>query len=79
MLIDEQTDQGYYSGRTISDAPEVDNEVLVSGENLSPGTFVPVDITDAMEYDLIGRISRQSPLSDHNDIEPISTECESLV
>lgn len=79
VLIDEQTDQGYYSGRTVSDAPEVDNEVLVSGENLSPGTFVPVDITDAMEYDLIGRISRKSPLSDHNDIEPISTECESLV
>ena len=55
VLIDERTDEGYFSGRTASDAPEVDNEVLVYGEeDLSPGTFVSVDITDALEYDLIG-------------------------
>ena len=44
-------------GRTAADAPEVDNEVLVTGEGLAPGDFASVDITDAMEYDLVGAAS----------------------
>lgn len=79
VLIDEQTDKGHYSGRTVSDAPEVDNEVLFTGEGLSPGNFVSVDVTDVMEYDLIGRTSKQRSLSEPNSIKPTSTECESFV
>lgn len=43
-------------GRTEWDAPEVDNEVLLTGLNLIPGTFVNALITDAMEYDLVGSV-----------------------
>jgi ribosomal protein S12 methylthiotransferase len=40
-------------GRSYRDAPEVDGLVLVR-EELSMGEIVPVLITGAMEYDLIG-------------------------
>ncbi len=61
VLIDEKTDEGNYTGRTAADAPEVDNEVLVSGGDLAPGDLVSVDITDAMEYDLVGVVSAGVP------------------
>ena len=43
-------------GRTEWDAPEVDNEVLLTGSTLVPGNFVKAIITDAMEYDLVGSV-----------------------
>jgi ribosomal protein S12 methylthiotransferase len=52
-LIDRE-ENGYFVGRTEFDSPEVDNEVLVHGKNLQIGEFYPVNITDALEYDLIG-------------------------
>ncbi len=61
VLIDEQTEAGHYRGRTAADAPEVDNEVLVAGDGLAPGDFVSVDITDALEYDLIGTAEAAMP------------------
>ena len=46
-----------YVGRTEYDAPEIDNEVFVtSPAPLQPGTFVDVEIHDATEYDLYGRV-----------------------
>ena len=84
VLIDERTEEGYYSGRTASDAPEVDNEVLVTGEDLSPGAFVSVDITDAMEYDLIGTAgtagtaSTGIPRPGDLDVRAVPAEFESL-
>lgn len=59
VLIDEVTagDSGSSGvGRTEWDAPEVDNEVLLTGSNLVPGNFVKAIITDAMEYDLVGSV-----------------------
>ncbi|MEO0468139.1 MAG: 30S ribosomal protein S12 methylthiotransferase RimO [Bacteroidota bacterium] len=54
-IIDRQED-GYYVGRTEYDSPEVDNEVIIHSEQkLEIGAFYPIRITDAMEYDLIGR------------------------
>jgi ribosomal protein S12 methylthiotransferase len=56
-LID-KAESGYYIGRTESDSPEVDNEVLVplSEEyHLRIGDFVEIEITEALEYDLIGK------------------------
>ncbi|HEX7572993.1 MAG TPA: 30S ribosomal protein S12 methylthiotransferase RimO [Bacteroidota bacterium] len=56
VLIDRAED-GLYVGRTEQDAPEIDNEVFVSAPGpLTPGTFSDVEIHDATEYDLYGRL-----------------------
>lgn len=56
VLID-RTEGGLSVGRTERDAPEIDNEVFVtSPEPLEPGTFADVEIQDATEYDLYGRM-----------------------
>jgi ribosomal protein S12 methylthiotransferase len=56
VLID-RVEGGLYVGRTEQDAPEIDNEVFVTAtETLSPGTFSDVEIHDATEYDLYGRV-----------------------
>ena len=57
VLIEEKDagEEALYRGRTERDAPEVDGEVIVHSEKiLKPGEFVDVEITDALEYDLIG-------------------------
>ena len=48
----------YYIGRTEFDSPDVDTEVLISvKENrLRIGNFYNVEVTDASEFDLMGRI-----------------------
>ena len=44
-------------GRTEGDAPEIDNEVRVTpAPGMSPGSFYEVEIVDAYEYDLVGRV-----------------------
>jgi ribosomal protein S12 methylthiotransferase len=43
-----------YVGRSYADAPEVDGQVYVTGENLVPGQIVPCEIVAAQGYDLIG-------------------------
>ncbi len=45
-------------GRSYRDAPEIDGYVIVEGE-LPPGEIVPVRITGATTYDLIGTVDRQ--------------------
>jgi ribosomal protein S12 methylthiotransferase len=56
VLIDRMED-GMFIGRTERDAPEIDNEVFVNSPRLlSVGEFVDVDIEDATEYDLYGRL-----------------------
>jgi len=54
VLIDRQEDN-IWVGRTEQDAPDIDNEIMVSGDNLEVGQFVNVRVTDAMEYDLVGQ------------------------
>lgn len=56
VVIDREEDGGYV-GRTEFDSPEVDNEVLVSGEGLKVGEFYSVNITDATEFDLFGVVT----------------------
>ena len=54
VLIDRK-EAGKYIGRTEFDSVEVDNEVIVSSvTKLSPGDFVDVMITRALDYDLEG-------------------------
>jgi ribosomal protein S12 methylthiotransferase len=40
-------------GRTFRDSPDIDNRVIISGE-LKKGEFVEVEISDAVDYDLLG-------------------------
>jgi ribosomal protein S12 methylthiotransferase len=44
-------------GRSYRDAPEVDGMVLVEGAQPPLGEIVPVDITGALVYDLVGRLA----------------------
>jgi ribosomal protein S12 methylthiotransferase len=43
-----------YLGRSYADAPEVDGQVYVTGENLKPGQIVGCEIVAARGYDLVG-------------------------
>ncbi|MBU1657331.1 MAG: 30S ribosomal protein S12 methylthiotransferase RimO, partial [Candidatus Omnitrophica bacterium] len=47
-----------FIGRSYMDAPEVDGDVYVEGQDICVGDFVNVEITGAMEYDLIGVAAR---------------------
>jgi ribosomal protein S12 methylthiotransferase len=57
VLIDRK-EGNYFIGRTEFDSPDVDNEVLISAEDvyLSPGEFVHVMIERAEEFDLYGKL-----------------------
>ena len=57
VLIDKK-DGGYFVGRTESDSPEVDNEVLIDAEQhyATVGSFVNVKIDSAEDFDLYGQI-----------------------
>lgn len=57
VVIDEVDEHspGQFIGRTSADCPDVDGVVYVKSDAaLKPGDFVPVKITDTMEYDLVG-------------------------
>jgi ribosomal protein S12 methylthiotransferase len=58
-LIDRKEGE-FYIGRTESDSPEVDNEVLIAVEDqyLRIGDFVEVAIFDATDFDLYGQVVR---------------------
>ena len=55
-VVIDRLDNGQFVGRTEFDSPEVDNEVIVKGDDLEIGTFYQVEITDATEFDLFGVI-----------------------
>ena len=57
--IIDRKEHDYFIGRTESDSPEVDNEVIIKhASDLEPGDFYSVKIVDALEYDLIGEIDQ---------------------
>lgn len=56
VLVEGRDEDGAYMGRTEYDAPEIDNSVIfTSDRNHAPGEFVMVQITDAFDYDLVGK------------------------
>ncbi|WP_345949114.1 30S ribosomal protein S12 methylthiotransferase RimO [Mucilaginibacter sp. PAMB04274] len=57
VLID-KIDNGYLTGRTEFDSPEVDNEVLIDAtqQYATVGSFVNVKIDNAEDFDLYGQI-----------------------
>ena len=52
----EGKDEKFLIGRSYRDAPEIDGLVFVEG-NADIGDFIAVRITDAMVYDLIGKVT----------------------
>lgn len=57
MIEGKVADENAYVGRTYMDAPGVDGYIFVNtDEELMTGDFVPVKVTGALEYDLIGEI-----------------------
>lgn len=55
LIEEEDSGEGIYTGRSMYDAFEIDNAVMVrSTKSLAPGDFVQVKITDAFDYDLVG-------------------------
>ena len=57
VLIDRK-EGGYFIGRTEFDSPDVDNEVLLPAEDvyLKVGEFCTVEVVEAHDYDLIGKL-----------------------
>ncbi|HAP01965.1 MAG TPA: 30S ribosomal protein S12 methylthiotransferase RimO [Bacteroidetes bacterium] len=57
VLIDRK-EGDYFVGRTESDSPEIDNEVLINATDtyLRVGDFTDIKITDAEEFDLFGEM-----------------------
>jgi ribosomal protein S12 methylthiotransferase len=57
VLVDEVTPEGAVA-RSKADAPEIDGNVFIDGAtHLQPGDFVTVEIEDADEYDMWGRLT----------------------
>ncbi len=57
VMVDGIDEDGAYIGRTVYDAPEIDNTVIFTAETeLLPGDMVKVKITDAFDYDLTGKM-----------------------
>ncbi len=55
VLVDRREGE-YWIGRTEFDSPEVDNEVLITGEVPAVGEFCTVEIFDTAEFDLFGQV-----------------------
>lgn len=53
-VLIEGKDGKFYTGRTEYDAPEIDGNVFVEGENIEYGNFYKIKITSSSEYDLYG-------------------------
>jgi ribosomal protein S12 methylthiotransferase len=60
VLVEEIDEDGSYIGRSMYDAPEIDNSVIfTSDKEHKPGDFVTVTINDAYDYDLVGYESEE--------------------
>jgi ribosomal protein S12 methylthiotransferase len=63
-VIIDRLEGEFYVGRTESDSPEVDNEVLISKDyDVKPGNFYNILITRATDFDLFGEPVFKSPPS----------------
>ena len=55
ILVEEAVEKDIFMGRTFFQAPEVDGITYVHGEGLCIGDFSNVKISEAFEYDLVGK------------------------
>ena len=53
----DQVAESYY-GRSYADAPDIDGKIYFSsnGRKIADGEFVTVEITEALDYDLVGKV-----------------------
>ncbi|MBI3099793.1 MAG: 30S ribosomal protein S12 methylthiotransferase RimO [Planctomycetes bacterium] len=51
------TPRGAWVGRTLADAPEIDQQILIRGPGLQTGEIVTVRVTGVRGYDLVGRVA----------------------
>jgi ribosomal protein S12 methylthiotransferase len=62
VLVDGFSDaEQLWEGRYEGQAPEIDGVVYIQAADLRPGMFVQVEVTEATEYDLIGRALAATP------------------
>lgn len=54
-VIIDRKEGDFFIGRTEADAPEVDNEVIITASDLKIGQFYHINITDAEDFDLFGQ------------------------
>ncbi len=54
VLVEEGPEDNYYKGRTAFQAPEVDGITYIAANDVTIGSFVNVNITDASDYDITG-------------------------
>jgi len=56
VLVEEKSEANMFIGRTYFQAPEVDGITYINSNQLRPGRFSSIKITDAFEYDLSGKL-----------------------
>ena len=58
VLVTDTGEDGQCLGRSNREAPEIDGEILVDtkGRHPQPGQFIPVRITESLDYDLKGEM-----------------------
>ena len=58
VLVEEE-EMGLYVGRSQWEAPETDGRIYIElAENLQPGQIVPVRLTKALDYDMMGVLAQ---------------------
>jgi ribosomal protein S12 methylthiotransferase len=55
-VIIDRKENGQYIGRSYLDAPEIDQEIFVEGDNIEIGEFVDVRVFDAEDFDLFAEV-----------------------
>jgi ribosomal protein S12 methylthiotransferase len=62
VIIDDIDEDGVATCRTKSDAPEIDGNLFIDEgtEGLKVGEIVSVEVDEAGEYDLWGKVARRS-------------------
>jgi ribosomal protein S12 methylthiotransferase len=61
VMIDGPAGRGQWAARTMGQAYEVDGGVVVEGQELTPGSVIPVRVTGAGAYDLFVRVEAPAP------------------
>lgn len=54
VLVENESEGGFFEGRTVFQAPEVDGITYIRNDNLIIGEFAQVKISEASDYDLTG-------------------------
>ena len=53
-------EMGCWRGRSYADAPDIDGHIyFTAAGKLSPGSFVPVRLTDTVDGDMMGELSEE--------------------